>query len=140
MTRRYLADEEHFVYLLYCGASLEYVGMTSDLRARFDQHNTVSEWFQQITRFELETHADRESARERETYLIRELDPERNRSRVSGGSTPLPLDSWGFNVPPHQGRLQRWLLDHADLVGPYVRDARDRRVSAAAEALPRVAS
>lgn len=78
-------DQQHTVYQYFAAdGTLLYIGMTVDFTQRDEQHRYRAPWYPQAARHELEALPTRESARTRETVLIRERYPVHNRVHQPG--------------------------------------------------------
>lgn len=76
------AKEEHTLYRLFDEDDrLLYVGITVMPGTRFNQHRREKWWFEDVTRWELETHPDQRSARNAERFAIADEGPLYNKQR-----------------------------------------------------------
>lgn len=80
-------NRPHFVYQFWAEDRCLYVGMTASPSGRIAPH-AQTEWWAQVVHFEADVLPDRETARQREADLIRDLQPHHNfqHAEVAAGS------------------------------------------------------
>ncbi len=59
-----------WLYKLYAGTYLAYVGITRDLGQRLEQHRRTKEWYECIDRVESVLYPTWQEARDHETYIL----------------------------------------------------------------------
>lgn len=72
------AVKPHHVYRLYADRELLYIGATSNIARRYRQHQRTTPWIHEVTRVDLETLPDRDSALAAEAAAIRSEAPKYN--------------------------------------------------------------
>jgi hypothetical protein len=98
------------VYRLYDDrGDLVYVGLSLRMAERMSQHRMQSDWWESVTRIEIERFPDRCGAEKRERELIAMERPKHNRSAGTGAGLS---ESFAFRVPVQHRHEIRAIAQH----------------------------
>lgn len=86
-------DRTHSLYRLFAAdGSLLYIGITSDLGARWTSHNRTQPWWREVSAATLEHFDSRSAASDAEVVAIKAERPRHNRAHNGVGYSRVPTD------------------------------------------------